>query len=171
VLLGMALLGLLLARGDSCTPGVIEGGRTAAEKPGERIAANVTRVADGDSFYVGLPDGEEEVRMIGVDTPETVDPDQPVQCYGPEASAFTHRLLAPGTRVELELGAETRDTYGRLLAYVYLDGHLVEAMLARRGLARPLTIAPNDALAPLFERLAASAGRSGRGMWGACPGI
>jgi len=171
VLLGMALLGLLLLRGDGCAPGAIEGGRTTAEKPGERIAAKVTRVADGDSFYVGLPDGEEEVRMIGVDTPETVDPDEPVQCYGPEASAFTHRLLVPGTPVDLELGAETRDSYGRLLAYVYLDGRLVEAMLARRGLARPLTIAPNDARAPLFERLAARAGSAGRGMWGACPGI
>lgn len=171
VLLGMALLALLLIRSDSCAPGVVEGGPSEAAKPGERISAAVTHVADGDSFYVELPGGEEEVRMIGVDTPETVDPDEPVQCFGPEASAFTHRLLAPGTRVELELGAETRDTYGRLLAYVFLDGHLVEAMLARRGLARPLTIAPNDAKAPLFERLAARAGSAGRGMWGACPGI
>jgi micrococcal nuclease len=171
VLLGMAVLGLLLARGDGCAPGLVEDGPTEAARPGERIAATVTHVADGDSFYVGLTDGEEEVRMIGVDTPETVDPDKPVQCFGPEASAFTHGLLAPGTRVELELGAETRDKYGRLLAYVYLDGRLVEAMLARRGLARTLTIAPNDALAPLFERLAARAASAGRGMWGACSGI
>jgi micrococcal nuclease len=166
----MAALILLLARGGDCAPGVgIDRGAGVAT-PGEKIAASVTRVADGDSFYVGLAGGEEEVRMIGVDTPETVDPDEPVQCYGPEASTFTHRLLAPGTRVELELGAETRDTYGRLLAYVYLDGRLVEAMLARRGLARPLTIAPNDSKAALFERLSAAAGGAGRGLWGSCPG-
>jgi micrococcal nuclease len=167
----MAILALLLIRGGGCAPGAgIRGGPTG-DAPGQRIATSVTHVADGDSFYVELPGGEEEVRMIGVDTPETVDPNEPVQCFGPEASDFTHGLLAPGTRVELELGAETRDAYGRLLAYVYLDGHLVEAMLARRGLARPLTIAPNNALAPLFERLAARAGSAGRGMWGACPGI
>ena len=168
-LVAMALLALLLVPGD-CGPGSMSPGGNPTEAPGQRIAASVTHVADGDSFYVGLPGGEEEVRMIGVDTPETVDPDKPVQCFGPEASAFTHGLLAPGTRVELEVGAEARDTYGRLLAYVYLDGRLVEAMLARRGLARPLTIAPNDALAPLFERLAARAASAGRGMWGACPG-
>jgi micrococcal nuclease len=167
----MAALTLLLVRGGGCAPGIATDRGASVASPGQKIATSVTRVADGDSFYVGLPGGEEEVRMIGVDTPETVDPDKPVQCFGPEASAFTHRLLAPGTPVELELGAETRDRYGRLLAYVRLDGRLVEAMLARRGLARPLTIAPNDALAPLFERLAARAAGAGRGMWGACSGI
>ena len=163
----MTVLALLLVRGCPQPAGM-----TDPLLPGRgRIPARVLRVADGDTIRVTLAGGEEDVRMIGLDTPETVDPDEPVQCGGPEASAFTHRVLAPGTKVELEPGDEPRDRYGRLLAYDYLRGRLYEAMLARRGLARPLAIAPNDAHAALFERLAARAAARGRGLWGACPGI
>lgn len=161
----MAILAVLLVRG--CPPP----GGPEPIAAGARSAARVVRVTDGDTIRVSAGGREEDVRMIGVDTPETVDPDEPVQCGGPEASAFTHRLLAPGTEVELEAGVEARDRYGRLLAYVYLDGRLFEAMLARRGLARPLAIPPNDMRAGLFERLSADAAARGRGMWGACPGI
>jgi micrococcal nuclease len=70
--------------------------------------------------------------------------------------------------VTLRFGPERRDDYGRLLAYVYAGRTLVNGELVRRGLARTLAIAPNDALAPLFTRLAAGAGRAGRGLWGAC---
>jgi endonuclease YncB( thermonuclease family) len=166
----MGLLALLLIHGCDPSPPHPAGVTADPTGPATRIPATVTHVADGDSFYVRLPSGdEEEIRIIGVDTPETVDPDEPVQCFGPEASAFTHGTLTPGTRVELEPGVERRDVYGRLLAYVYLHGRLFNAELARRGLARPLTIAPNDAKAPLFERLAARAAKRGRGLWGACP--
>lgn len=148
------------------------GGRVAQTADGDggggaRVAARVTRVVDGDTIEVELGGRHETVRYIGVDTPETVDPDKPVQCFGHEASDLNHRLVE-GKRVELAFDAERRDTYGRLLAYVYLDGELVNAELARRGLARTLTIPPNDSLAPLFARLAAAAGRAGRGMWGTC---
>lgn len=173
----MAALALLLVRGG-CEPPVAgdravgtAGGAVGLESgpaSGERIGVAVTHVADGDTIGVSLEGRDEEVRLIGVDTPETVDPDEPVQCFGPQASAFTHELLE-GRRVELELGVERRDVYGRLLAYVYLDGRLVNAMLARRGLARTLTIAPNDAKAPLFERLTAAASEAARGLWGSCP--
>ena len=123
---------------------------------------------------------DEYVRLIGVDTPETVKPDTPVQCFGERASHFTKRRLT-GRRVRLVFGVERRDIYGRLLAYVYLaqgtfggaqqaqtHQRLFNAVLARRGLARPLTIPPNDRFAPRFERLAVSAARAGRGLWGAC---
>jgi micrococcal nuclease len=131
------------------------------------MTARVTHVSDGDTITVELNGRSEDVRLIGIDTPETVDPDEPVQCFGPEASAFTHSRLE-GATIELEPGAEQRDAYGRLLAYIYLDGRLYNAELARRGLARPLTIEPNDAHAPLFERLAARAARDSRGLWGFC---
>jgi micrococcal nuclease len=134
---------------------------------GARVIATVTRVVDGDTIEVDLAGQHETVRYIGVDTPETVDPDKPVQCFGHEASDFNHGLVE-GKRVELAFDAERRDVYGRLLAYVYLDGDLVNAELARRGLARTLTIPPNDSLAPLFARLAAAAGQAGRGLWGSC---
>lgn len=127
----------------------------------------VTRVVDGDTIEVRLGGKVEDVRLIGVDTPETVKPGTPVQCFGPRASHFTKRLLE-GRTVRLVFGVERRDVYGRLLAYVHLGRRFVEAMLVRRGLARSLTIAPNDRFAPLFEALELQAARAGRGLWSAC---
>jgi micrococcal nuclease len=130
--------------------------------------AFVTRVVDGDTIEARIGDRVEDVRYIGVDTPETVKPDTPVQCFGPRASAFNHHLVER-RRVRLDFGVERRDVYGRLLAYVHLGGRFVNADLVRRGLARSLTIPPNDRFAPLFRRLELLAARTGRGLWGACP--
>ncbi|HYH52647.1 MAG TPA: thermonuclease family protein [Solirubrobacterales bacterium] len=130
-------------------------------------AAQVTRVVDGDTVEVRLDGETEDVRYIGVDTPETVKPGEPVQCFGPQASSFNHRLVE-GRRVRLVFGVERRDTYGRLLAYVYLGERFVSAELVRRGLARTLTIPPNDRFAGRLKRLEIAAARSGRGLWGAC---
>jgi micrococcal nuclease len=129
--------------------------------------ALVTRVVDGDTIEARIDGQLEDVRYIGVDTPETVKPGTPVQCFGPRASAFNHRLVE-GRRVRLVFGVERHDVYGRLLAYVYLGRQSVNAMLVRRGLARSLTIPPNDRLAPLFRRLELRAAKAGRGLWGAC---
>ena len=132
----------------------------------------VTRVVDGDTIEVRIGDRVEDVRLIGVDTPETVKPGTPVECFGPQASRFARRVLE-GRRVRLVFGAERRDAYGRLLAYVHLGPlsrrRFVNAILARRGLARSLTIPPNARFAPLLRRLELDAARSGRGLWGACP--
>jgi micrococcal nuclease len=144
----------------------------------------VVRAVDGDTLEVRLAGGAgtEDVRLIGVDTPETVKPDTPVQCFGPRASAFEHRV-AEGRRVRLVTGAEPRDVYGRLLAYVYLlpgqslshnpqrhaqRERFLNAELLRRGLARTLTIPPNDRFAEPFAALQRRAARAGRGLWGAC---
>lgn len=127
----------------------------------------VSRVVDGDTVEVQLGGETEDVRYIGVDTPETVKPGAPVDCFGPQSSAFNHRLVE-GRRVRLVLGEERRDVYGRLLAYVYLGDRFVNAELVRRGLARTLTIPPNDRYAARFERLEIAASRAGRGLWGAC---
>jgi micrococcal nuclease len=91
-----------------------------------------------------------------------------VQCFGPRASAFNHSLVEH-RRVRLVFGVERRDAYGRLLAYVHLGKRFVNVALVRRGLARSLTIAPNDRFAPLFRRLELRAARAGRGLWGVCP--
>jgi micrococcal nuclease len=133
----------------------------------QSVRATVVRVVDGDTFEARIGDRVEDVRLIGVDTPETVKPGEPVQCFGPQASGFAHRALE-GRRLRLVLGAERRDDYGRLLAYAHLDGRLFNAALLRRGLARTLTIPPNDRLAGRFRRLEAAAARAGRGLWGAC---
>jgi micrococcal nuclease len=150
------------------------GGGGSAELTGP-VSVKVTHVVDGDTIDVAMPDGSgETVRYIGIDTPETVKPDTPVQCGGPRAHAVNDRLVQ-GRTVTLRFDAERRDVYGRLLAYVYLPGAgpgghalFVNAELVRRGLARTLTIPPNDSFADLFARLAARAGAEGRGLWGHC---
>jgi micrococcal nuclease len=130
--------------------------------------AVVTRVVDGDTVEARIGEEVVDVRLIGIDTPETVKPDTPVQCFGPRASDFTHRTLE-GRTVRLVFGAERRDVYGRLLAYLYLGRRFFNPILVRRGLARSLTIPPNDRFAALFRRLERRAALAGRGLWGACP--
>jgi micrococcal nuclease len=142
------------------------GGRSGS---GDAESAPVTRVVDGDTIEVRLDERLEKVRLIGIDTPESVKPGTPVQCYAKAASAETERLL-DGRRVTLRFDAERRDRYGRLLAYVYRDGLFVNAELVERGYARTLTIPPNVAHADLFARLARDARERGRGLWVACKG-
>ena len=141
---------------------------------GHAVSARVVRVIDGDTIEVTIDGTEDDVRYIGVDTPETVKPGSPVECYGPQASAANHRLVE-GRTVRLVFGAERRDVYDRLLAYVYTEtrgqpggGGFVNAALVRQGYARTLEIAPNTEHAPLLRRLQAQAGRAGRGLWDAC---
>ena len=136
-------------------------------EPAVSATAYVMRAVDGDTIEVRFDGHAEDVRYIGVDTPETVKPDTPVQCFGPQASHFNHALVEH-RRVRLVFGVERRDVYGRLLAYVYLDGRFVNAELIRRGLARTLTIPPNDRFAGRLKWLEMAAARAGRGLWGAC---
>ena len=144
------------------------------EALGRSVSAQVVRVIDGDTIEVSIEGQDEDVRYIGVDTPETVKPGAPVQCYGPQASAENHRLVE-GRTVRLVFDRERRDVYGRLLAYVYRRSRgnaerprFVNAALVRDGYARTLTIAPNTAHVSAFRRLQARAGRAGLGLWGAC---
>ena len=102
-------------------------------------SGTVVRVVDGDTIFVRGPGGRtEDVRLIGIDTPETVDPRRPVGCFGPEASAYAKHLLT-GRRVRLVYDRELHDRYGRFLAYVWLSASrplFVNAELVRRGYAR-----------------------------------
>ena len=134
-------------------------------------AARVVRVVDGDTIRVGLPSGEEPVRYIGIDTPESVKPGAPVECFAKRASTYNERLVA-GERVRLVYDVERRDRYGRLLAYVYRarDGLFVNAELVRRGYATAVTFPPNVAHEREFRRLARRARMSGRGLWSGCAG-
>lgn len=143
-----------------------EAGESAPSGPASALVP-VTRVVDGDTIEVRIEGRTEDVRYIGVDTPESVKPGSPVECFGPEAANF-NRELVEGRRVRLVFGPERRDKYDRLLSYVYLGGDFVNAELIRLGFARTLTIPPNDRFAERFERLEVAAGRAGRGLWGAC---
>ena len=131
--------------------------------------AQVLRVVDGDTIRVRLDGHTERVRYIGIDTPESVKPGTPVQCFAKRASAANAQLVA-GRTVRLVGDVEQRDRYGRLLAYVYRepDGAFVNARLVRDGYARTLTIAPNVAHARELADLARAARRERRGLWRSC---
>jgi micrococcal nuclease len=139
------------------------GGRVTAP-----ISATVIRDVDGDTVIARLADGTvEKVRLLGVDTPEVVDPRKPVQCFGHVASAFTSAQLV-GRRVTLEFDAEPRDKYGRLLAYVLLNGRRFDDELLARGYARFLVIPPNGSHARAMLRAELAARSARRGLWGEC---
>jgi len=132
----------------------------------------VERVVDGDTIVARIGGSSEEVRLIGIDTPETVHPDEPVQCFGPEASERTGSLLPAGTAIVVRRDEEARDVYGRLLLYVWResDGKFVNLDLVAGGWARPLTIPPNDAHDADFAAAADAARRAGLGLWRGCEG-
>ena len=128
----------------------------------------VERVVDGDTIEVrpAVP-GTESVRLIGVDTPETVDPGEPVQPYGPQASAFTKRQLE-GKRVTLIFDQERTDQFDRALAYVRVGGQAstFNETLLRQGYAQLDIVSPNDRYEARFRQAQEQARRAQRGIWG-----
>jgi micrococcal nuclease len=164
-LLVVLLLILLFGSGPEDTG--TGSGDPAGPATGESATADVLRVIDGDTIEVDLDGRTEDVRYIGVDTPETVKPGEPVQCFGPEASAFNHELVEDRV-VHLEFDAELRDDYGRLLAYVFAGDRFVNAELVEGGYARTLEIEPNTSRAEQLSSLEDAAGAAGRGLWAAC---
>jgi micrococcal nuclease len=145
-------------------------GSSDAELPPDANAV-VERVVDGDTIDVTIDGRGDTVRLIGIDTPETKKPDTPVECYGPEASARLAELLPPGTPVRLERDIDSRDKFGRLLAYVQRepDDLFVNAVLIDEGLARPYPFEPNTTYADQFAAAAETARTNGIGLWSACP--
>ena len=137
----------------------------AESSPGTAI---VRKVVDGDTIEVRVGNRNETVRLLGIDTPETVHPDKPVECFGPEASARTKHLLPRGAMVRIERDTEARDHFGRLLLYVFLGDQMVNELLVREGLARPLSIEPNTTHAARLQRAADEARTANVGLWAAC---
>lgn len=164
----LLLAGLVL--GDVSLPAGLRGGGDALQ-PGGTARGEVERVIDGDTIVVRLGDREERVRYVGVDTPETVKPNTPVECWGQAAHDLNARLLdRTDGRVTLRFDRELRDRYDRLLAYVYRaqDGLFVNAQLVRAGAARILPISPNTSHAAELARLQAAASAADRGLWSGC---
>ena len=123
----------------------------------------VTRVIDGDTLVV---QGVGTVRLIGVDTPETVDPRRPVQYFGKEAFEFTRRM-AQGKVVRLEFDVDRKDRYGRTLAYVYLpDATFLNAKIVKQGYGHAYTQFPFRHL-DQFRAYEREAHDAGRGLWAA----
>jgi micrococcal nuclease len=133
----------------------------------------VTDVVDGDTVHVSRDDETLTIRLIGIDTPETVHPTEPVECYGPEASAFAQRTL-DGADVILEYDPSQGrlDVYDRTLAYVWLDTaggqRLFNELAVRRGFATEYTYDDPYAWQQRFVRAQDAAQRNQRGLWGAC---
>ena len=123
-----------------------------------------TRVIDGDTIVVDIDGKQEKVRLIGVDTPETVHPEKPVEYFGKEASEFTKRM-AEGKKVRLEYDWQDRDKYGRVLAYVYLeDGTFLNADIVRQGFGFAYTRYPFKYLEE-FRQYEREARENGKGLW------
>jgi micrococcal nuclease len=123
----------------------------------------VAEVVDGDTVVL---EGGARVRYLLVDTPEITKGKQ--DCYGPEARDF-NRALVQGRTVSLAYGEACTDRFGRLLAYVAVDGREVNPLLVERGLASVLYVAPAGGTRRAeFEALEAQARAARRGLWGAC---
>jgi micrococcal nuclease len=122
-------------------------------------------VVDGDTIDVSINNQTFRVRYTGVNTPESVDPNRPVGCYGPEASAF-NKSLVEGKIVELEKDVSETDQFGRLLRYVYVGGTFVNAELVKQGYAQLITIPPDLKHAEMFRQLEQEARNARRGLWG-----
>jgi endonuclease YncB( thermonuclease family) len=143
----------------------------------DQLYGEVTKVTDGDTIEVETQGRTTPVRLIGVDTPETVDPEQPIGCFGREASEYTKKVLSDRiVRLEIPRIGDSEDAYGRTLAYVYLDAdgdvsyeHSFNEDLLRLGLARTTDF--SHAHRREFERLREEAEERGAGMWGTCPSV
>lgn len=156
VLLGAVLLALRASPPGRSAPG----------------RGTVVRVVDGDTVVVRVGDRDEPVRLIGIDTPESVARDRPNECFGAEASHRLAELLPPGTEVDLTRDVEPRDVYDRLLAYVQRssDGLFVNAAQVGEGYAIARDFPPNTTHRDDFERAERAARAASLGLWAACGG-
>ena len=136
---------------------------STSSEPSESF--KVTRVVDGDTIEI---EGGEKVRYIGIDTPETVDPRKPVQCFGIEASK-KNKELVEGKIVRLEKDITDRDKYSRLLRYVWVDDLFVNLELIKQGFASSYAYPPDIKYQKEFLAAETEAREAERGLWGACP--
>lgn len=142
------------------------------DAPAGMTSAEVERVVDGDTIIVRIGSREERLRYIGIDAPESVAPNQPVECWGPE-SARANQEIVGGETVYLERDVSDRDRFGRLLRYVYIeqaDGELamVNRLLVERGYAFASPFPPDVRYDDELQAAEREARESGLGLWTAC---
>jgi micrococcal nuclease len=141
-----------------------------ATSPQPAGTAVVVHPIDGDTIDVTIDGQDEHVRLIGMDTPESVARDRPIECFGPEAKARMAELLPAGTAVRLERDVEARDKYGRLLAYVFRasDELFINMVLVQEGYAEARPFEPNVTRQGELDRAEDEARAGQRGLWPAC---
>ena len=167
---------------EGIDPGLGLGSRVAQAPPGVPAGAQagvVEKIVDGDTIWVRVdePGGPlaagatHKVRLLEIDTPETVHPSQAVGCGGPEASAFAEQRMPVGSTVHLVADRQDTDQYGRFLRYVWTaDGSFFNLDAVRTGHARAVLYAPNDAYIDVLREAEDRARSEGLGLWGAyCP--
>ncbi|MDB5260367.1 MAG: Micrococcal nuclease [Candidatus Nomurabacteria bacterium] len=134
----------------------------------------VTKVTDGDTIHIDMDGTDETIRLIGINTPETVDPRKTVECFGKEASTRMKELLSGKiVRLEYDESQSSRDVYGRLLAYVYIDdGEMINRKMIAEGYAYEYTYMTPYKYQTEFRSLQNIAKTSKRGLWAedACNG-
>ena len=135
-----------------------------------KVLVRILTVIDGDTVDIEIDGRTERARLIGVNTPETKHPTKPIECFGPEASAYMTQLLPKGTDVRIERDTEARDRYGRMLLYLYRnsDNLFINLDLISRGYGTPMSIEPNTFHRNDFVHAAALAEASNVGLWKAC---
>ena len=171
------LVALLAGCGSHQVDLMAQAPATLEQEPPGYEEATVDRVVDGDTVTVvitGRVDGpgagmarvgeEYRLRLIGIDTPESVKPNSPVECFGKEASAAATALLE-GVDVKLVKDVEEADQYDRLLRYVYIESEMANARLVANGYATAYTYPPNVRWSETFVQLEREARESGRGLW------
>lgn len=144
----------------------------------QTTGATVVRWTDGDTVVLSLAGSAERTRLIGIDAPETSDGERArsqakrtgltvpeILALGEAARRFAESSAPPGTRVGIETDVQTRDRYGRLLAYLWLGNVLLNEEIVRAGWAAPLTIPPNVKYSDRIRRAFADAVNSGRSIW------
>ena len=140
-------------------------GPALARSPGVR--ARVTRVVDGDTLEARVDDAVLDIRLIGIDAPESVHPTAPVECFGREAAAYTERRLG-GSTILLEWDIERLDRYGRTLAYAWVGRRLFNEDIVRDGYATVSTFPPNVAHVERLVEAERKARRDATGLWSSC---
>lgn len=150
----------------SAATAALVAGSIAVSAAANADSGTVVRIVDGDTLVVSINNGDHTIRLLNVDTPETKDPSQPVECLGPQSSEYLARVLPPGTAVRLEFDQERHDRYGRTLAGVFApDGSLVNAEIAREGLGIPVQYGDNGKFLPPVQAAYEEARASKMGLF------
>ena len=136
----------------------------AKKKKESQTNATVTRVIDGDTIEVNYNGRSEDVRLLLIDTPETVHPSKPVEPFGKRASNFLKESLT-GEKARIKVGSEERDKYGRLLAYVFIDGTTIQETLLKKGLARTAYLYNDLTMLDAFHKVQSAPKANGVGVW------
>lgn len=172
---GCSLLPVELREPDRGVPGAPDTGSGGGSGAGSGSVSlgeptgtgTIASITDGDTVRLRVGSDELRVRLIGLDTPELRDP---LECFGPEATAALEALAPVGSEVGYAYDRDAQDRYERELMYLYAaDGTLINLELVAQGYAEALRVEPNDRYWPELQAAERAARDAGRGLWGSCP--